>query len=58
MFRYCCQFKLKMNLQTDTTLNGNFDGNENTNTKVRHTTLNCIEVLKYLGFIKAELIRR
>ena len=24
-----------MNLQTDTTLNGNFDGNENTSMKVR-----------------------
>ena len=37
MFLYCSQFKLKMDLQTDTTLNGNFDGNENTNMKVRHS---------------------
>ena len=48
MFRYCSQFKLKMNPQTDTTLNGNFDGNERTSMKV----------LKYSGIVKAELIRR
>ena len=59
MFSFCSHFKLKMNLQTDTTLNGNFDENENTNMKVRQlATINCIEVLKYLGFIKEELIRR
>ena len=34
MFRFCSQFKLKMNIQTDTTLNDNFDGNENTSMKV------------------------
>ena len=48
MFRYCSQFKLKMNPQTNTTLNGNFDGNEKTSMKV----------LKYPGIVKAELIRR
>ena len=50
MFRYCSQFELKMNLQTDTTLNGNFD---NFNFDKLHRSFK-----KYPGFIKPELIRR
>ena len=41
MFRYCSQFELKMNLQTDTTLNGNFD---NFNFDKLHRSFNFLKL--------------